>query len=177
MKRRGNDGGAPSGMYPCKGGGPNDYIYLMPATSQMWDALCAVIGRVDLLDDERLVDEQGRRKHAPEIAEAISEWTVQRDKFEAMHELAQAGIPTSAVYDTADLFRDPHLHERGFIHEVEHPVEGKVTLFGQPYRLSDSSVEIKPAPTLGQHTAEVLGADLGLGETEIEALRSAGAIR
>jgi formyl-CoA transferase len=177
MQRRGNDGGAPSGMYPCKGGGPNDYVYLMVATSQMWDALCTVIDRIDLLDDDRLADAQGRRQHAPEIAAAITEWTCQREKFEAMHALASAGVASSAVYDTADLFADPHLNERGFIHQVEHPVEGTVTLLGQPYRLSDSQVEMRPAPTLGQHTSEVLCADLGLGDAELDALRTAGAIR
>ncbi len=176
MQRRGNDGGAPSGMYPCSGGGPNDYVYIMIATSQMWDALCTVIDRLDLLEDERFAEPEGRRTYAAEISTAITAWTSEREKFEAMHALSSAGVTSSAVYDTADLFSDPHLRARGFIHEIEHPVEGPVTILGQPYRLSQSHVEIRPAPTLGQHTTEVLCADLGLDEAEVEVLRAAGAV-
>jgi formyl-CoA transferase len=176
VPRRGNDGGAPSGMYPSKGGGPNDYVYLMVINSRNWDTLCALMERTDLLDDERFATPALRRQHADELFEEIAAWTRQYEKFEAMHILQRAGVPASAVYDTADLFTDPHLHERGFIHRIQHPVEGEVTILGQPFRLSESHVDITPAPTLGQHTRDVLAQDLGLSDAEIEALRADGVV-
>lgn len=176
MGRRGNGAGPPSGIYPCQGGGPNDYVYLMVATSRMWDMLCAVIERPDLLSDERFRTGRQRREHESELYDEIVPWMLGRPKFEAMHALAEAGVAASAVYDTADLFRDPHLRERGFIQHVEHPVEGDVTLLGSPLRLSESEVPLSPAPSLGEHTTEVLCADLGLTPEEVEALRGDHAV-
>ena len=87
-----------------------------------------------------------------------------------------AGVPCSAIYDTADLFSDPHLQARGFVEHVEHPVEGDVTLLGQPFRLSESKVATRAAPQLGEHTDEVLRAELGLDEQALAGLRESGAI-
>ena len=42
-------GTLPTELYPCLGGGPNDYIYLITVTARHWDALCLAIGRVDLI--------------------------------------------------------------------------------------------------------------------------------
>ena len=176
MKRRGNRAGAPSGMYPCAPEGANDYVYIMVATSRMWDAFCTTIERPDLATDERFLDPAGRREREEELRAEIIPWTLKRTKFEAMRILAEAGVPCSAIYDTADLFSDPHLRERGFVEHVEHPVEGDVTLLGQPFRLSESKVPTRAAPQLGEHTDEVLRDELGLDEQTLAGLREAGAI-
>jgi crotonobetainyl-CoA:carnitine CoA-transferase CaiB-like acyl-CoA transferase len=74
-----------------------------------------------------------------------------------------------------DLFKDRHLIERGFIHEVEHESRGQIRLLGWPARLSESEVPIKAAALLGKHTVEVVAADLGLSESEVDELREKGA--
>ena len=94
-----------------------------------------------------------------------------------MRELAEGGVPASAVLDTSDLYNNPHLVERGFVHEVEHPRHGAVKLLGWPVRMSESSVEIEAAPILGQHSNEVLNDDLGLTQTELDDLTKQGVIR
>ena len=71
---------------------------------------------------------------------------------------------------------DPHLNARGFVKTVEHPKLGPVKLLGWPARMSASEVEIEAAPFLGFHTADVLGAELGLSTEEIAELREQGAI-
>ena len=80
-----------------------------------------------------------------------------------------------AVFDTYDLWTDPHLREREFIQEVEHPTEGTVELMRSPIRMS-GAVALKPAPLLGQHTDEALRETLGLGEDDLAALRAEGVI-
>jgi formyl-CoA transferase len=174
--RTGNGAGPSVNLFPCKGGGPNDYVYVMAVTSRMWRALCAAIDRPDLIADPRF--EKGRQRQANRelLFEEISKWTRGRTKAEAMQRLGEAGVPCSAVLDTRDLFEDRHLQARGFVETVEHEALGPVRLLGCPARLSRSQVPLRAAPLLGQHTAEVLGADLGLGEDQIRALRDQGAI-
>ena len=101
---------------------------------------------------------------------AVAEWTRQHDKRTAMTLLAKAGVPVSAVWDTRDLFQDPHLQARGFIHTVDHPDHGKVPIMGWAAQMSDSHVPLKAAPRLGEHTKDVLIKELGLSSDKVEQL-------
>ena len=174
--RTGNAEGPTVNLFPCKGGGSNDYIYIMALTSRMWRALCTAIGRPDLIEDPRFEKGRQRQENREVLFEEIAKWTRERSKAEAMQRIAEAGVPCSAVLDTRDLFEDPHLRARGFIETVEHAALGPVPVLGCPARLSRSEVPLRAAPLLGEHTAEVLAADLDLGGDEIRALRDQGAI-
>jgi crotonobetainyl-CoA:carnitine CoA-transferase CaiB-like acyl-CoA transferase len=71
-----------------------------------------------------------------------------------------------------DLLASPHLKARGFFATIDHPVAGTITMPGAPYRFGRTPWELRrPAPTLGQHTQEVLG-PLGV---DVERLRAEGA--
>ena len=161
--RIGNGSTAALNLFPCKPFGPNDYVYVMAVTGRMRTALRDAIGRPELAPEDVTI-------------EVVEKWTRERTKFEAMRELAGAGIPASAVYDTPDLFRDPHLQARGFVRQVEHPVAGTVRLLGFAPRLSASDVPLEPAPVLGAHTDEVLARELGLAPAELAELRERGTI-
>lgn len=169
-------GSASTDVYPCLGGGPNDYIFVMCVTSNQWDALCTAIGRLDLTADPRFEDAMARVTNSEELFEEIRLWTVQHPKYEAMDILASHGVPCSAVLDTQELFTDPHLASRGFIKTIEHPT-GQYQVMDCPMHLSDSPVEHRAAPELGANTSDVLMADLGLDEAAIAEYMSAGAIR
>lgn len=164
-------------LYPCRPGGPNDYVFIMAVTPPMWEALAGAIGRTDLIGDERFRTQQDRLANREALTALIAEWTRARDKYEAMRELAEGGVPASAVLDTRDLFHNPHLNDRGFIHTVEHEVHGEVKLLGWPARMSASEVPITAAPRLGRHSREVLAADLGLVPADIDALIEQGVIQ
>jgi crotonobetainyl-CoA:carnitine CoA-transferase CaiB-like acyl-CoA transferase len=166
-------GGGATGTYPCKGDGPNDWVFIMPATTRMWDALCAAIGSEELLLDERYASWQSRVEHRDEVYELIASWTRRHDKREVMQILGEAGVPCSYVFDTLDLFTDPHLTERGLVQDVEHPVNGTTKLMRMPV-LMEGAAEIQSPPLLGEHTDEVLGELLGLDEDELAALRQEG---
>ena len=175
--RTGNAGGLPPvNIYPCKPFGANDYIYLMPVNQGHWDALCAAIDRGDLLIDERFATTRGRIDNGAALYEEIAAFTRSRTKYEAMETIAAAGVPCSACLDTGELHRDRHLTARGFVQELELPVHGNVPMLGFAPRLSASEVPMRPPPRLGEHTDEVLAAELGLEETELAPLRTAGVI-
>ena len=175
--RTGNAGGLPPvNIYPCKPFGPNDYIYLMPVNQDHWDGLCAAIDRADLLIDERFESTRKRMQNGAALYEEVASFTRAHTKYEAMEAIAGAGVPCSACLDTAELHHDKHLTERGFVEQMELPVHGTVPMLGFAPRMSDSKVSMKPPPRLGEHTDEVLGAELGLDEADLAALRQSGAI-
>ncbi len=80
------------------------------------------------------------------------------------------------MLDTVELLNDPHMKERGMVVTIDHPVRGKFTMPGCPVRLEDSPVEVKSAPLLGQHNAEVYGKLLGMTGGDLEQLKQQGVI-
>jgi formyl-CoA transferase len=175
--RFGNRQGLPPvALYPCKPFGPNDWVFIMPVTSGHWDELCVATGKAELLVDERFGDMEQRVAHEDELYEIFADWTRGQTKQEVMEVLGAAGVPCSACLDTRELHTDPHLVDRGFVHQIDHPMHGEVPLLGFAPRLSASEVDIKRAPLLGEHTDEVLGTELGLAENDIKSLRDKGAI-
>ena len=176
VQRSGNGPAAFVNLYPCKGGGANDYAYIMCSTSRQWDTLCVTIGRPELADDPRFATGANRRDAAPELRAIIESWTMQRTKWEVMQTLGEAGVPCSANLDTYDLFHDPHLTERGFIHTLEHPTHGEIKLLGWAPRMSKSNVPIERGPLMGEHSDEVLRGDLEISDDQIAELREAGVV-
>src|ERR1700751_2122284 len=103
-------GTVPSGVYPCKPGGPNDYVYVYTsrANPTHWRSLLEVIGRTDLIGDPRFDTVIARADQEAEVDAMISAWTRQRDKHEAMRILGAAGVPAGAVLDPQDLHDQAH---------------------------------------------------------------------
>ena len=161
---------APSELYRCKPGGPNDWImvYSTRAGNWHWQRLLKLMARDDLANDPRFATPKLRVKHAQVVDALVGEWCAQRTKVEAMETLQNAGVPAGAVFDTQELMEDPHLRKRGMFAEVEHPTRGKFAIPGWPVKMSDSRVPVTTAPLLGQHTEEVLSEWLGLSAAEIK---------
>ena len=168
----------PSALYPCKPGGPNDYVYVFTsrANPEHWPRLLKVIGREDLIGDPRYDTRSARSERAAEVDEIIAAWTREHTKEEAMKIIGEAGVPAGAVFDTVELMNDPSLAERGIMQTIEHPTTGKVKMPAWPVRFDGTPAKVKPSPLLGQHNAEVLGEWLGIGAGEVEALRAEGIV-
>jgi len=167
---------APSNIYRCSPGGPNDYVFIHCATVEMWKSLTKILGRPELGADPRYEDRRDRVAFVDQIDAMIEEWTATRSKQEVLAIVAGAGVPCGAVLDSAEVLSDPHLRQRGFITDLEHPRRGVYPMPGNPVRLSDSPTEMVRSPLLGEHNAEVFGKLLGYGEAEIETLRRDGVI-
>ena len=142
----------------------------------MWEALCRGIGKPELITDPRFARGGDRRTHSDALREEIGAWMLERNKFEVMRILGGAGVPCSAVYDSTDVFRDPHLKSRDFFVSIEHPVKGKYTQMRSPIRMTASKVDPGSAPLVGEHSREVLSKELGLEDAEIDNLLQEGVI-
>ena len=166
-------GNPPSNIYPCAPGGPNDYVYVYTsrANPQHWPKLLEAIGRKDLIGDKRYDTPAARVEREDEVDAIIAEWTRKHDKYEAMRVIG-AAVPAGAVRDTLELMNDPNMEERGIIQTVQHPTNGPFKMAGWPVRFNGKPSVVKPAPLLGQHSAEALKDWLGMTDEQVAALRA-----
>jgi formyl-CoA transferase len=169
---------SPANVFPCKPGGPNDYVYVcvMPTTQSMWDNLLQSMGREELLDDDRYADITQLYPYNDEIEAIVGEWTRKHTKYEVMDILGKAGVPCGACLDTLEVLNDPHLRQRGMVVDVDHPKAGQFAMPACPIQLSESPVDVVPSPLLGQDNTVVYKRLLGLDEGRLEALRQTGDI-
>jgi len=175
--KSGGGNNAPSGLYPAKGGGANDYVYLTTsrANPEHWSRLMKLIGREELIEDPRFATGDLRVKNEKELDAIIGEWTRQHDKREAMEKLIAVGVPSGAVFDTMELQNEPSFEERGLMQTV-HQRQGDYKMATWPVRIDGKTVRLKPSPALGGDSAEVLHNWLGIGTGDIEDLRRDGVL-
>jgi formyl-CoA transferase len=170
---------APANIYPCKPGGPNDYVMIYTSrnpTSEHWNRVLEAIGRSDLKGDARYATPELRADRASEIDKLMAGWACQHTKREVMDIMGHAGIPVGAVLDTVELMNDEHLRKNGMFPTIDHPQRGPFVMPGFPVKMSDSKVDVVAAPLLGQHTDEVLKEVLTMSEDELARLKAASII-
>jgi len=178
IPRKGNRSPAacPSNTYRCRPFGPNDYVFIHTANTDMWKALTRVIGQPELGDDPRYAERQGRMAAVEELDALVEAWTQKRTKHEVMELLGAAGVPCGAVLDSDEVMSNEHLRQRGMIVEVDHPTRGRMAIPGNAIRMSASPTEVTRAPLLGEHNAEIYGKLLGIAEGELANLKKDGVI-
>lgn len=143
-----------------------------------FERLCHLIGRPQWLDDERFSTRDGWREHLDEIRAALRAWAGDRTTIQAADDLAAAGIAAAPVFEAADVIDDPHVAARHMMVEIPRPdADTPVLTPGNPVKMSAVSEgpDTRP-PWLGEHTDEVLAAELGLDEAALAQLRADGAI-
>lgn len=173
-ERRGNRSwfAAPQGVYPCAG--DDEWIVISCHTDDEWERLCDATGHPEWKADERFSDLLARHANHDALDEALSAWTREQDKIEAMEHLQRGGVRAGAVLHGKDLLTNPHLRAREFFDLIDHPVSGRRPFPKQlPVRFSKLSPGPRgPAPLLGEHNDEVLADVGGLTPDEIAGLRS-----
>ena len=174
--RAGNDsgGGQLGNAIQCKPGGPNDYLYVV-VQEHVWSALANRIGGEELANDPRFVDIDVRRENQGEMWRILTDFASDYTKRELMEILNEIDVPCGPIMSTKDLANDDHVKLREMYVELDHPQRGKWYNLGCPMKLSDSPVEVKRSPLLGEHTDEILSEVLEYAGDEIEALKAAGA--
>ena len=146
-----------------------DYYVIMSAGNDaLWAKLCNVMGTPELINDPKFATNRDRNDNVVELSEIISKISVTKTTAEWMDVLEKGGLPVGPINTVDKVVHDPQIEARNMIVEVEHPVAGKMKFAGNPIKLSATPGEVTvPAPTLGQHTDEILKDLLGWSEDQI----------
>jgi crotonobetainyl-CoA:carnitine CoA-transferase CaiB-like acyl-CoA transferase len=144
--------GAPATIIPCKDG----HVWMMALEAGQWNGLAKAMGDPEWAQAEMFQDMFARAQNADVIYPLIQEWTMQHTKQEIMDVCQANGCPTTALFTVAEVAEHPHLKQRGYFADIEHPVMGSVRVMGAPVLLPESPGGPRdPAPLLGQHNAEL----------------------
>jgi len=165
----------PSGVYPCQDG----YFHLTAGGVVFFPRAARMLGMPELAKDPRYCTPEAQvdvnRKEEFE-AQYLYPWLEQRTMRECWEAAQAQHVPSAPLLTTKELLEDPQHRLREFWREIEHPVTGKLTYIGAPYRSTEAPwIMRRPAPLLGQHNEEVYGA-LGYSKEDLSRLRQAGVI-
>ena len=168
---------APHGCYKCKG--DDRWCVISVETQEEWLRFCEIVGRREWTTDVRFVDLAGRLAHKQDLDALVESWTTQRTPHQVMLVLQREGIVAGVVQTGEDLYRDPHLRERGFARDVYHPQVGWVTRVGPSVRLTEGDTFSRGefAHSAGEDNEAVFGELLGLSSAQIKELTEQEVLR
>jgi crotonobetainyl-CoA:carnitine CoA-transferase CaiB-like acyl-CoA transferase len=137
-----------------------------------WNDFCEVVDAPSLAD-AKFATARGKIVHAKELDELLGAALARQDRFALFERANQKKILFGVVQTPQDLAKCPQLEARGFFHEIDHPVAGKLRYPGQTFEGSESGFSIaRRPPLLGEHTEEILCGELGYARGEIDRLRA-----
>ncbi|HWO77809.1 MAG TPA: CaiB/BaiF CoA-transferase family protein [Bacillus sp. (in: firmicutes)] len=163
----------PTNVYKTK---DDKYIVLAANGDKIFQRLLKVMGRDDLIGDERYLTNDGRVQHQDFIESMIEEWVGRNNLKECLDLLNENAIPAGTIYNAEDIVNDPHYQARDMIVEMEHEDVGKMKVPGIVPKLSKTPGQIKwLGPKIGEHNLEVLK-EIGLTDEMIEDMSKRGVI-
>ncbi len=167
-------GAAPSNVYPTA---DHDEVLIGANRDTVFGRLAAAMGRPDLAADPRYATHAARGERQAEVDKLVAAWTATLGTDQLLAVLAEAGVPASRIYQTRDMFGDPHFLARQAILRLTHAKLGSFPVQAVVPRLSDTPGSVRHlGPELGEHNEEIYRGLLGIGTAELSDLRERGIV-
>jgi crotonobetainyl-CoA:carnitine CoA-transferase CaiB-like acyl-CoA transferase len=149
------------------------WIFVMCMTEKFWQALLGVLGREDLATHPHFADAAARRSHRDALTVVLD---TEFGRETTAHWLGrlQGLLPVAPVHDLPQALDNPFAHAVGMVRDLPHPGRPDFRVLANPIKLDGERLPSRAAPTLGEHTDELLR-DAGLAPAEIAALKASGA--
>jgi crotonobetainyl-CoA:carnitine CoA-transferase CaiB-like acyl-CoA transferase len=164
----------PASIYRASNG---RWVYIHAGMDNTFSALMKIIGREELLKDERYNTRKAREANKQACDDLIQSWVSTLPAEEVVEIVSRAGIPSARINDVTEMIADPQVNHRGMVAKVDHPKVGELHLAGPVVHLSDTKASIQSAPPLlGEHNNEVYGGLLSLSDKEIASMSADGLI-
>ena len=171
QEREGNGRGLSNAYQTADG-----WVYIAATNDAMWQRICEALQMPQWLGDARFATRAGRTTHASDLEGELAGWFAARTTKEVVEHLSEFSIPCAPVNNVAQAANEPHMYEREVLVEVPDPVAGSIHVAGKMIKFSRTSMVVGSAPTIGQHTEEILRDILGYSLQRVEALQGEGVI-
>jgi crotonobetainyl-CoA:carnitine CoA-transferase CaiB-like acyl-CoA transferase len=167
-KNRGQNAG-PADTFRTKDG----WVLVQSIGRPLFERWVRLMGEDHWLEDPRFKDDQARGDNSDVLSERMAKWCAERTTQQALSEMEAVRLPCGPVLSPQQVLGDPHLKAMGLLNEMSYPgVDKPIPVADFPIRMSKSDTSIKKrAPTLGEHTAELM-AELGYTEDEMHELKT-----
>ncbi|MCJ7453552.1 MAG: CoA transferase [Steroidobacteraceae bacterium] len=149
------------------------WIFVMCMTDKFWQSLVDRLGRTDLAADPRFATAGDRRQNRDELTRVLDE-EFQRGTTRQWLDRLQGVLPAAPVNDLAQALDNTYAHSVGMVRSLPHPSRADFRVLANPIKLDGERLPARPAPSLGEHTDELLR-QVGYSDAEIAALRDRGA--
>ena len=153
------------------------YVAIICVKENHWRALANLMERPDLIDDPKFATNASRVCNMDETDALIEAWTSQQSMADLFEKTKSHKVPSAPVRTISEVLNDPHMHERGMLEWVDHPRLGRVVLPNSPLRFDETDkLEARFAPTLSEHTEEILNRLCGVSNAELMELKERGVV-
>ena len=161
------------GLYRCKDG----FWEILIQSQRHWEGMVNAMGHPSWAMEEKYSTQESRIAHREETDERIEEWAMGHTREEIYHMLQQEGCAAGPVYSAEEVLQDQQMEYRGFFADMEHPHIGKFKVPSGAYKFSQTPWAFqRPAPSLGEHNADIYKGWLGYEGQKLSGFRQAGVI-